>query len=94
MRAPWEVLERLQAVVLVETLVFMAFAAGLTLLVATNLTRPLKEIIAVLREVSHGIFDRKIRVTSNDEIGYAGDVISVAEFYICLTLFIALNKHS
>ena len=30
----------------------------------------------MLRGVRHGQFDKKVRVTSNDEIGYAGDVIN------------------
>jgi adenylate cyclase len=48
----------------------------LTILVSSNLTRPLKGIIHVLRGVRHGNFDKKVRVTSNDEIGYTGDVIN------------------
>ncbi|MFC1829862.1 PP2C family protein-serine/threonine phosphatase, partial [Thermodesulfobacteriota bacterium] len=39
-------------------------------------TRPLTEIIEVLRSIQKGSFDRKVRVTSNDEIGYTGDVIN------------------
>ncbi len=41
-----------------------------------NITRPLKEIIQVLKRVRDGDFDLKVRVTSNDEIGYTGDVIN------------------
>lgn len=73
---PSEILEGLQDMVLVETVIFMAFAVGLTMFVTIYLTRPLKEIIRVLQEVSRGVFDRKVRVTSNDEIGYTGDVIN------------------
>jgi sigma-B regulation protein RsbU (phosphoserine phosphatase) len=49
---------------------------GLTLLVSGTITRPLNEIIRVLKRVRDGHFDRKVRVTSNDEIGYTGDVIN------------------
>jgi adenylate cyclase len=44
--------------------------------VGSNLTRPFEEIIRVLKDVRHGNFDNRVRVTSNDEIGYAGDVIN------------------
>jgi adenylate cyclase len=36
----------------------------------------LEEIIRVLREIRQGLFDKKVRVSSNDEIGYTGDVIN------------------
>jgi sigma-B regulation protein RsbU (phosphoserine phosphatase) len=45
-------------------------------LVSGNITRPLKEIIRVLKKVRDGHFDQKVKVTSNDEIGYTGDVIN------------------
>jgi adenylate cyclase len=35
-----------------------------------------ENIIGVLQEITQGIFDRKVPVTSNDEIGYTGDVIN------------------
>jgi sigma-B regulation protein RsbU (phosphoserine phosphatase) len=44
--------------------------------VSGNITRPLKEIIRVLKRVRDGYFDEKVRVTTNDEIGYTGDVIN------------------
>jgi len=48
----------------------------LTLLVSGNITRPLKEIVRVLKRVRDGYFDQRVRVTTNDEIGYTGDVIN------------------
>ena len=48
----------------------------LTFLVSSNLTRPLREIIHVLQSVRKGNFDGRVRVTTNDEIGYTGDVIN------------------
>jgi nitrate/nitrite-specific signal transduction histidine kinase len=46
------------------------------MLVGRNLTIPFKEIIITLREVRNGRFDKKVQVTSNDEIGYTADVIN------------------
>jgi adenylate cyclase len=48
----------------------------ITFLVSSNLTRPLREIIRVLSLVRNGQFDVRVRVNSNDEIGYTGDVIN------------------
>ena len=41
-----------------------------------NITEPVKEIIRVLKRIRKGQFDEKVQVVSNDEIGYAGDVIN------------------
>jgi sigma-B regulation protein RsbU (phosphoserine phosphatase) len=41
-----------------------------------NITDPLKEIIRVLKQIRKGHFDERVQVVSNDEIGYAGDVIN------------------
>jgi adenylate cyclase len=56
--------------------VFIAVGIWLTYLVSGNLTRPLGEITQVLRKIRNGMFEDKVRVSSNDEIGYAGDVIN------------------
>ena len=45
------------------------------MLVSSNLSRPFKEIIQDLQGVRNGRFDRRVSVTSNDEIGYTGDAI-------------------
>lgn len=57
-------------------LVFIPFIVGLTCLVTANLTRPLKEMTGVLKDVRNGLFNRKVKVVSNDELGYTGDVIN------------------
>jgi sigma-B regulation protein RsbU (phosphoserine phosphatase) len=44
--------------------------------VGRNLTIPFKEIIFTLQSVRNGRFDQKVQVTTNDEIGYTGDVIN------------------
>ena len=54
----------------------MATGLWLTYLVSNNLTRPFKEIIRVLKGVRRGRLEDRVRVTSNDEIGYTGDVIN------------------
>jgi len=45
-------------------------------LVSRNLTSPFNEIVQTLKWVKNGRFDKKVQVTSNDEIGYTGDVIN------------------
>ena len=74
--SPATALERLHATVLAETLVFIAFAVGLTAVVAATFTRSLREIAVVLTRVRNGVFTDKVRVTTNDEIGATGDAIN------------------
>lgn len=69
-------MEQLRVIVSGEVFVFMGVGMWLTFLVSSNLTRPLAEITKVLRGVKNGLFEAKVRVTSNDEIGYAGDAIN------------------
>ena len=59
-----------------QAVIFMGVGIWLTFLVSSNLTRPLREIIHVLQSVRKGNFDGLVRVTTNDEIGYTGDVIN------------------
>jgi adenylate cyclase len=76
---PWEaerVLDKLHTSIVIQSLVFVSVGIWLAILVSHNLTAPLQEIIQVLRSVRRGVFDKKVRVTSNDEIGYTGDVIN------------------
>jgi adenylate cyclase len=73
---PVAMLHELRAEILSNSLIFIGVGVWLTILVSSNLTIPLQQIIRVLQGVRHGDFDRKVRVTSNDEIGYAGDVIN------------------
>ncbi len=73
---PAQVLEHLRSVIFINALLFMAVGIWLTYLVSRNFKRPLEDIIRVLKEIRHGRFDKKVRVTSNDEIGYTGDVIN------------------
>jgi len=69
-------MERMTAAISSQIFLFMGIGLWVTFLVSSNLTRPLAEITNVLRKVKNGLFEAKVRVTSNDEIGYAGDVIN------------------
>jgi adenylate cyclase len=73
---PATILQGLRSTMFANSLIFMAVGIWLAFLVSGNLTKPLQEIIRVLRGIRHGDFDRKVRVTTNDEIGYTGDVIN------------------
>jgi methyl-accepting chemotaxis protein len=48
--------------------IFIGAGLFLTYLASRNLTLPFAEIIETLQGVRNGKFDKKIRVTSNDEI--------------------------
>ena len=69
-------LGRLRATIITNAVGFVIIGIYLTGLVSRNLTLPFGEIIHTLRGVRNGQFDKKVRVTSNDEIGYTGDVIN------------------
>jgi adenylate cyclase len=73
---PFVALNLLRSVLLPNSYVFIGVGICLTLLVSRNLTLPFGEIIQALRRVRNGDFEKKVRVTSNDEIGYTGDVIN------------------
>ena len=73
---PVKLVEILRPAILSVVIFGVVAGIGLTLLVSGTITRPLNEIIRVLKRVRDGHFDRKVRVTSNDEIGYTGDVIN------------------
>ncbi len=62
--------------VTVHAVIFIVTGILLTLLVGRNLTEPFGEILHTLQSVKKGRFDQKIRVTSNDEIGFTGDTIN------------------
>ncbi len=60
----------------VNAIIFMVIGICITRLVRTRITKQLKEVTHVLNEVRKGNFDKKVAITSNDEIGYAGEVIN------------------
>jgi adenylate cyclase len=73
---PEKALAQLRLTVFTDAAVFMGIGICLTILVSRNLTLPFGEILATLQGVRNGLFGRKVKVTSNDEIGYTGDVIN------------------
>jgi sigma-B regulation protein RsbU (phosphoserine phosphatase) len=66
----------LRTAIFMNAFVFLGIGIFLTWLVSKNLTIPFAEIIQTLRGVRNGRFDKKVQVTTNDEIGYTGDVIN------------------
>jgi len=56
--------------------VFMVMGIWVTFLVTRNFTRPLQSMTRVLRGIQQGDLDERVRVTTNDEIGYSGDAIN------------------
>ena len=74
--SPASILSHLRAELFFNVLIFIGVGVWVTFLVSGNLTGPLQEIVRVLKGVRHGDFEQKVRVTSNDEIGYTGDAIN------------------
>jgi len=69
-------LEVLLVSLFVTVPIYVAAGFILTILMAGNLSGSLKNLTTVLRGVSQGNLSSRVNVTSNDEIGYAGDVIN------------------
>jgi len=73
---PARALDVLRSSIFINVIIFLIFGSLITMLVSRNLTLPFGEIIQTLRGVRNGRFDKKVQVTTNDEIGYTGDVIN------------------
>ena len=71
-----ELASMIRRAVIFDAVVFMLVGAFLVFIVSRNLTQSMGSIIRVLKQIRRGNFDHKVRVTANDEIGYAGDVIN------------------
>ena len=69
-------LAQVRTAIFTNGVIFIVSGIFLIGLVSRNLTMPFREIIQTLQGVRNGKFDKKVRVTSNDEIGYTGDVIN------------------
>jgi sigma-B regulation protein RsbU (phosphoserine phosphatase) len=69
-------LDKLRKAIITNAVIFILAGVYLIGLVSRNLTMPFREIIQTLQGVRNGKFDKKVQVTSNDEIGYTGDVIN------------------
>lgn len=73
---PKVALQTLYQSVLLNALVFAAVGVWLIFLVNGNLTRSIGGMVTALHAVRKGDFSKRVKVTSNDELGYAGDVIN------------------
>jgi sigma-B regulation protein RsbU (phosphoserine phosphatase) len=73
---PQTALGYLKGSVVAYCLIFIAAGVFLTGLVSRNLTIPFHEIISTLQGVRNGRFEKKVRVTTNDELGFTGDAIN------------------
>jgi sigma-B regulation protein RsbU (phosphoserine phosphatase) len=66
--------------VIVFTLVLLLYALissnQLSRLLSHNIVGPMNDLAKVLQTVQEGRFDKKVQIVSNDEIGYAGDVVN------------------
>ncbi len=69
-------IQQLRSAIYTNAVIFLGVGVFLTILLARNLSIPFKEIVQTLRWVRNGRFDKKVQVTTNDEIGYTGDVIN------------------
>jgi sigma-B regulation protein RsbU (phosphoserine phosphatase) len=69
-------IKQLRSAIYTNAVIFLGVGVFLTILLARNLSIPFKEIVQTLRWVRNGRFDKKVQVTTNDEIGYTGDVIN------------------
>ena len=56
--------------------IVMVVGAGLVLIISLNLKKSLDAMVLVLKQVTRGKLGLRVNVTSNDEIGYVGDVIN------------------
>ena len=71
-----ESLEMLTAGLWMLIPVAVAIGGGLVLIVSLNLKKSLDAMVVVLKQVTKGQFGSQVKVTTNDEIGYVGDVIN------------------
>jgi len=69
-------IQHLRSAIFASSFIFLGVGIFLTILLGRNLSIPFKEIVQTLRWVRNGRFDKRVRVTTNDEIGYTGDVIN------------------
>ena len=69
-------IQQLRSAIFSNAVIFLGVGIFLTMLLARNLSIPFKEIVQTLKWVRNGHFEKKVQVTTNDEIGYTGDVIN------------------
>lgn len=69
-------LDHVRSSVMTNSMIAISVGTCLTILVSLNFSRPVNGIILALKRIHEGQLDGRVRVTTNDEIGYAGDVIN------------------
>ena len=69
-------LSAMQEMNISHAVIFAWVGIWLAFLVSSNLTRPLADMTAVLQRIRDGHFDSRVRVTTNDELGYVGDAVN------------------
>ena len=69
-------LDHVRSSVLLNSIISISVGVCLTILVSLNLSRPLNGNIIALKRIREGNLEGKVKVTTNDEIGYTGDVIN------------------
>ncbi len=74
--ADGQLLVHMRSAVVTNSMISLSVGICLTILVSIGLSRPMSGIIRALKCVHQGDLEQKVRVTTNDEIGYAGDVIN------------------
>jgi sigma-B regulation protein RsbU (phosphoserine phosphatase) len=67
---------KLQTAISINAFIFIGVGICLTILVSRNLTIPFRDILQTLSRIKNGRFDKRVRIFSNDEIGYTGDAIN------------------
>ena len=75
-RNPTESLQMLTSGLWILIPVTVILGGGLILILSQSLKKSLDAMVVILKRVSIGKFDARVKVTSNDEIGYVGDVIN------------------
>lgn len=67
---------RLEQAIVTESAIFMGLSIVLSIIVLHHLKRPVDEIIRVMGHVKQGDFSQKAKVYTNDEIGFAGEMLN------------------
>lgn len=94
----YETISTVQRFLIISTLVSMAVAAGLAILISHHLTEPIKELTDAARQMAEGKLEQKIRIRSRDEIGQLARQFNimasrVREMNQRLTRFVADVSH-
>ena len=69
-------LEKMHTAISINVFIFIGVGICLTILVSRNLSIPFRDIIQTLHRIKNGLFDKRVQVFSNDEIGYTADAIN------------------